>query len=831
MIRVIRFGLFWKANRWLAPAILVVALLGSVAPQAAVGAESFALSKVEAPSSVCGVCMAIRVPTAPAGSADAVGPDLEGGGELGGYDSKELREAYKTPETGGSTQTVAVVDAYNDPYAESDLQEYRKKYGDYFKGTETACTEANGCFKKIDQAGETAKEAEEHGKTFPETSSGWSGEISLDIDMVSAACPECHILLVEASNEELASLSAANEEAVTKKATETSNSWGVLEFSGETSDDKYFDHPGIPTFAAAGDVQYNGCDHKHGAGICYPAASPYVIAVGGTELRKEPESSRKWTEAVWKEETELRASGTGGGCSKYEPKPPGQKELPANRSYCEHRIDNDVAADAAVESAVSVYDSYYGGWEDFGGTSAASPFVAGVEAHATSATKLLGAEAFYKKPSMVFDVTKGNSGSCIPPTEDEYFCTAEVGYDGPTGEGTPDNVFESIVAAGATGFATRVGGASATLDGTVNPNGATTKYYFQYGLTESFGSKTEEVNVGSGTSNLEESKGITGLKGNTKYYFRIVTTNSNGTTYGLNQVFTTLVAPPENTVLPVASPETPDQAVPEATTNGTWTNEPTGYAYQWERCNATGSECGNITGATGSTYTPIEADVGHTLRVKVTAKNPGGEGTATSGVTKKIEAIGKITEYSLPKNSCPNQITTGPDGNIWFTEYCSDKIGKITPEGKITEFSSCRPSGITAGPDGNVWFTCGETVGKITPSGTITEYKVNARSGSAIVTGPEGNLWFTTMEEDVDKITPSGAVTEYKALPKGHRSFEISSGDGDLWVTDDTIGGKLWKVSPEGIGTEYAVREATDGVAVGPEKDIWFNERNQAGNR
>ncbi len=526
-----------RQTSWLACLVaLAGALWGCVLPQAANADGPFALSKVAQPSSVCpeggggrAECLAIRVPTVPASSADATGPDLEGSGELGGLDPKDLREAYKLPETGGSSQTVALIDAFNDPYAESDLQKYREKYKVYFKGAETACTETNDCFKKVNQKGENTN--------YPENESGWAGEISLDVDMVSAACPECHILLVEATNEELSNLLAANEEAAKLKATEISNSWGYLEFSGETSDDKYLDHPGILTFAAAGDVQYDGCDHKLGAGICYPAASQYVIAVGGTKLKKEPESSRKWTEEVWKEES--RSNGTGSGCSKYEPKPPGQKELSAKDSYCEHRLDNDVAADAAVESAVSVYDTYYGGWEDFGGTSASSPFVAGVEAHATSATQLLGANAFYKKPSMLFDVTKGNNGTCTPPAEDEYFCTAEVGYDGPTGEGTPDNVFESTAPAGATGFATKVESTGATLNGIVNPNGGTTKYYFEYGTTESYGTKTAEVSVGSGTSNLEESKAITGLAPETTYHFRIVTTSSIGTTYGLDQVFST----------------------------------------------------------------------------------------------------------------------------------------------------------------------------------------------------------------------------------------------------------------------------------------------------
>jgi hypothetical protein len=652
--------------------VLAVALLGYVLPQAA-SAKSFALSKVAEPSSECGVCMAIRVPTVPASSANATGPDLEGSGEKGGLDPKDLREAYELPETGGASQTVAIVDAYNDPYAESDLQEYRKKYKVYFKGTETACTESNHCFTKINQKGET--------KNYPANNANWSGEISLDLDMVSAACPECHILLVEASSEpeELSSLIAANEEAAKweveepetktkRKATEVTNSWGGVESSADTSNDKYFDHPGLPIFAAAGDVQYDGCDHKLGAGICYPAASQYVIAVGGVKLKKKSETWKAPTEEVWKEES--RSNGTGSGCSKYEPKPPGQKELSTERSHCEHRLDNDVSADAAVESAVSVRDSYYeGGWEDFGGTSASSPFVAGVDAHATSAMQLLGADAFYKKPSMLSDVTKGNNGTCTP-AEDEYFCTAETGYDGPTGEGTPDKVFESIVPAGATGFATKVEGKGATLTGIVNPNGATTKYYFEYGTTESYGTKSTEVSVGSGTSDLEESKAVTGLTASTKYHFRLVTTNSNGTTDGLDQVLTTSAVPKAETKAATGVTET------GATLNGTVNPEgsETKYYFEYGTTESYGTKTAEASAGSGTTSLEESKAItglvaGTTYDFRLVAKN--NEGTF-DGANAEFK--------TLKKPTVETKAATG------VTAFEATLDGSVNPNGSETKY-------------------------------------------------------------------------------------------------------------------------------------------------
>jgi hypothetical protein len=443
-------------------------------------------------------------------------PALEGGGELKGLDPENLKSAYKLPATGGSGETIAIVDAYNDPNAESDLQKYREKYKVYYKGTETACTEANGCFQKLNQKGEN--------KNYPSNEYFWSLEISLDLDMASAVCPECHIDLVEA-NKEGNELDVAEEEAASLKPAVISNSWGRAEESAETERDVYFHHPGIPVVAAAGDSGYQ---------VEYPAASPDVIAAGGTTLKKA-ENSRGWTEAVW--------SGTGSGCSAYEEKPSWQTGPPWEADKgCTHRTDNDIAADASGESPVSVYDSYeYPGWENVWGTSAATPIISGIEAQASSATRTLAADAFYKKPSMLFHISEGSNGECgAEGSETYYLCHAtKEGYNGPTGMGTPDGVFTSAAAPTVTTKpATSVTETGAILNGIVNPNGAETKYYFEYGTTESYGKKTEEASAGSSESSLEESKAIAGLTLGKTYDFRIIAKNSEGTTYGTNQKFT-----------------------------------------------------------------------------------------------------------------------------------------------------------------------------------------------------------------------------------------------------------------------------------------------------
>lgn len=389
-------------------------------PTTALGRARFSRSKSHPPHLVCkqlratrARCLTIQVPTVAAGSPNTTGPSFEGTGELGGLSPSDLRSAYKLPESGGSGQTVAIVDAYNDPNANADLAKYRETYG------LSPCTEASGCFKKVNHLGETSK--------YPEANSEWAVEMSLDLDMASAACPQCHILLVEASSNATTAMVEAENEAVTQGATEVSNSWDSSEFAGETSDDTDFNHPGIPITVAAGD---------NGYGVSYPAASPYVISVGGTALRKAPETARGWTEEAWRN-TELsvgeRGAGTGSGCSVYETSKPSWQ----HDGSCAHRTDNDIAAVASASTPVSVYDSYESsGWIDVAGTSVAAPIIAAIEAHANAETRSAGAKIFYESPDSVFDVTTGNDGLC----SGSYLCTAEVGYDGPTGLGSPDGI-------------------------------------------------------------------------------------------------------------------------------------------------------------------------------------------------------------------------------------------------------------------------------------------------------------------------------------------------------------------------------------------------------
>jgi subtilase family serine protease len=319
-----------------------------------------------------------------------------------GYGPADLQSAYKlASSTAGGGQTIAIVDAYDDPNAESDLGVYRSTFG------LPACTTANGCFRKVNQSG---------GTNPPRANGGWAQEISLDLDMASATCPNCKILLVEASSASMSNLGTAVNTAVRLGATVVSNSYGGSESSYDTSyDSSYFNHPGVAITVSSGD---------NGYGVQYPAASRYVTAVGGTSLNRAS-TTRGWSETAW--------SGAGSGCSAYDAKPSWQKD-----TGCSRRTVADVAAVADPNTGVAVYDSYAyqgaSGWLVFGGTSVAAPVIAGVYALAGNASSVTYGSYPYSHTASLFDVTSGSNGSC----GGSYLCTAGAGYDGPTGLGTPN---------------------------------------------------------------------------------------------------------------------------------------------------------------------------------------------------------------------------------------------------------------------------------------------------------------------------------------------------------------------------------------------------------
>jgi hypothetical protein len=304
-----------------------------------------------------------------------------------GFGPADLAAAYSIPTAIPSNATIAIVDAYDYPNALADVSTYRSNYG-----LPALCS---GCFTRVGQTGTS---------TFPtQTDAGWQGEMALDLDMASAACPSCKILLVEANSTSTPDLFGAIDTAVRLGATVVSNSWG-----GGPEDEVDLNHPGVAIFASSGDGGY---------GVQYPAGSPFVTAVGGTSLTVNTGTTRGWSETVW--------SGAGSGCTSNT-KPSWQKD-----TGCAGRTIADVSAVADPDTGVAVYDSGRGGWIVLGGTSVASPLVAGIYALTSNGTAT--GQLSYVLPSEFNDVVSGSNGSC-----GTYLCNGGPGYDGPTGNGTPN---------------------------------------------------------------------------------------------------------------------------------------------------------------------------------------------------------------------------------------------------------------------------------------------------------------------------------------------------------------------------------------------------------
>jgi subtilase family serine protease len=310
-----------------------------------------------------------------------------------GYSPADLQTAYnltKYSSSDGGGKTVAVVDAYDDPDAASNLAVYRSAYG------LPPCTTGNGCFTK-----------ERFGT---QGNAGWGEEESLDIDMVSAICPKCKILLVEAANNYTSSLASA-EKYATAHADYVSNSWSGNE--GSKTYDGDFNVSGVAITAATGDDGYKSTAQ-------WPAILPTVIAVGGTTLSSDsPRRETAWAYA-------------GSGCSKIYAKPSFQHNL---NTGCSDRAEADTSADANPNTGVAVYDTDgESGWLVFGGTSVSAPIIASVFALGGNRANNNDTHLYGHKSSLN-DVTSGQNGSCGKP-----LCGAGPGWDGPTGLGTPNGI-------------------------------------------------------------------------------------------------------------------------------------------------------------------------------------------------------------------------------------------------------------------------------------------------------------------------------------------------------------------------------------------------------
>lgn len=350
-----------------------------------------------------GRCQAIGVTMSP-GSTEFLTTAVP----VAGVTPADIQDAYKLPATGGDGRVVALVEAGNYPHLAEDLATYRAYFG------LPDCTEASGCLKIVNQHG---------GSELPPKRNGWSVETALDVDSVSAACPTCHILVVEADNASKYNLGMGNATAAKLGAVASSNSWKVPEF-------KHMDNPKFADFFSAPGVAFTASSGDGGhtplVTIGYPSGLPTVLSIGGTLLTKDS-SQRGWTESAW--------AGAGSSCGVYIAKPVWQKD-----KGCTMRATSDVSADASPGSGLAVYHTFphgQGGWSVYGGTSLSSPLIAAMYGLAGN-TAALGhniAAHLYDNTKHLYDVTTGSNGTC--PPEWPYICQAGPGYDGPTGLGTP----------------------------------------------------------------------------------------------------------------------------------------------------------------------------------------------------------------------------------------------------------------------------------------------------------------------------------------------------------------------------------------------------------
>jgi subtilase family serine protease len=332
--------------------------------------------------------------------------ELSGGPILGpttpadqvpGLHPADLQAAYALPSaSAGHGQTIGIVIANADPNAEADLAVYRSTFG------LRACTSASGCLRIIANGS-------------PAGDKDWAREASTDLQMASAVCPNCNLLLSEAPSNKASDLAAAVSAAVSVGANVVSNSYVIPEDSSESN--ALWSHPGVPIVAASGDLGYGAA--------YWPAAATNAIAVSGTTLTANSGSPRGWLETAW--------SGTGSACSMVAAKPSWQHD-PA----CSKRTVADVAAVGDPATPVAVYDTYQDqGWVEVGGSSVSTPIVAGVYGLAANGTQFTGAATLYANASALFAITSGSNGLCLLAP---YLCNAGGGYNGPAGMGSPNGI-------------------------------------------------------------------------------------------------------------------------------------------------------------------------------------------------------------------------------------------------------------------------------------------------------------------------------------------------------------------------------------------------------
>ncbi len=697
-----------------------------------------------------------------------------------------LQQAYDLSylsQTAGSSDTVAIVDAYDDPNAASDLGVFRSAYG------LPACTTANGCFQKVNESGQTSP--------LPAGNLGWEGEESLDMDAVSSLCPNCHIILVEASGADLSDLDAAVAQADAMGANQISNSWSATS-SGPIGGT--FTFPGVAVLAATGDYGYVGPGYDN-----YPAAYPGVTAAGGTSLAasSEGQSARGFSEGGWS--TDSNGVGGGSGCDLAEPKPAYQTD-----TGCTGRAYADVSADADPSTGLIVYDSGNGGWMLLGGTSLATPLTAAFEA----VTGVAGASPSwaYADSSLLNDPTTGSNGSCA--ADILYICNAGVGYDGLTGvgsisgsiaQGGPGIGGPSIGSGADDTYVTSLAATSANLAGGVYPNGLDTTYYWQYGTTNAYGQQTASADAGAGHTPVGFTGALSGLTPSTTYHYRLVASNSAGTSYGYDFSLTTYpanAAPPVDTAAPTLSGLAQQGQILTAST-GTWNPTPSSYAYQWQRSTDGGNTWTNIAGQTGATYLLAGTDVGALVRAAVIATDAYGNSTADSAPDGPIAS-------GAPFDTSPPTISGSPQQG-----QALNVSATWNPAGSVYSYQWQHSA------NGTTW----SNIGGATSSSYVLAPSDEGLTVRAVVTAVNAYGQLTADSAAVGPVAANPPVNTSAPALTGtpQRTYALSvtpgswNGSGNTYAYQwqrSTDGGNTWSSISGAINTTYTLGDADEGASV-----------------
>ena len=525
--------------------------------------------------------------------------------------------------------------------------------------------------------------------------------------------------------------------------------------------------------------------------------------MGGTELTKNP-NSRGWAESAWPD--------TGGGCGK-EAKPTWQTASPD----CAYRTNNDVAADASLSTPVSTYINYSRnrtGWALGAGTSASTPIIAGAMALANSYTKSFpGAEGLYLQAlqngtGVLDNVRYGSNTKAGEENCGTYLCNAIEGYDGPTGLGSPWGapVVSTITPTVTTESATNLVDHSGTLNGTLNPNGPETEYYFEYGPTIGYGYSTSRGIVGFGTSSSPVSEKVaSGLKGDTTYHFRLVAVaNAVGATptYGEDHTFVTPGSEPAVT-LEAATGVTSTSATVSGTVNPD--NVATEYRFECVPvAHQEANECGAPQESAGERDSAVKVSYTYTNLTPETTYDYWLKGTNALGTVYTAEG-----SFNTPPVGAPPAV-----------KYVSSFGAEGTGEGQFNE-----PSGVARDSKGDLW---------VVDTGNERVQEFNEEGKFMLMFGKEVNKTKveakgTEAEEDLCTAA-SGNVCQAGKEGSGSSQFKSPRGiaidvHNDVWVADNG-NGRVKEFNEKGEfvrDSEVSVEKAA-GVGVGPQGDVWATE-------